>query len=408
MRSPAVLVGLVGFSIVAAAACADGSILDVAEQDVTPGADAGADDASSTRVPPAPSDADVTSDGSDAPSAVTGTCPAGQFVTGVDATGLVCSPFADLALAAMRASCRVYLGWRDSCSGCALAPTKWGSARTGACENGLGVNGTCSTASLGGRDVNLYGLNTGGDVNSDDKFYASFYCDAVDATPTTAPCGPGAFVSEIQAGQPTKCVSAAALALAYVRQSCNLYVGWRDSCSGCVDPPTRWGRVGSTTCVNGLGATNTCTAATLGASTVQLLGVNTGGDVNDDDKFHVGLRCEAALPAESTGAGLCPAGQLVAGVPAAGQVVCKSPDPHSLTTFRDRCGVYLGWRDQCAACTLAPSKWGVARDGACLDGLGVNGTCVPTTLDSQVSLYGLNTDGDVNDDDRFYAGFHCE
>jgi hypothetical protein len=46
------------------------------------------------------------------------------------------------------------------------------------------------------------------------------------------------------------------------------------------------------TCTNGVGVQNTCVATTLGGVTVQLLGVAVEGDVGDDDKFHVGLRCE--------------------------------------------------------------------------------------------------------------------
>lgn len=384
-------------------ACAEGSEVGVDEEEVVPGGD---DDASPYTVPLPEDQVDGSSTLPDGGSPLVGSCPAGSFVTGVDANGLVCTPFVDLALAAMRASCRIFLGWRDSCDGCTLAPTKWGAARTGACDVG---NGSCTTALLGGKNVSLYGLLTDGDVNDDDKFYVGFSCDAVDPTPTPGPCGPGAVASEIQGGQVTKCIPAAAYALGYVRQSCSLYAGWIDNCSGCTTAPTRWGRVGAATCSNGVGTTNTCTTATLGAyPSVQLFGLNTGGDVDGNDKFHIGLRCEPATPAESTAASACPPGQLVAGVSTNG-VTCKSPDPDALTTFRDRCGVYFGWRDQCPSCTLAPSKWGLAREGFCQNGLGANGTCVPTTLGGNaVYLYGLNTAGDVNGDDRFYVGLHCE
>ncbi|MCA9624602.1 MAG: hypothetical protein KC731_36510, partial [Myxococcales bacterium] len=66
----------------------------------------------------------------------------------------------------------------------------------------------------------------------------------------------------------------------------------RDSCTGCTTAPSRWGRVRSGGCDNGLGSTNTCTTATLGTATLHLFGLNTGGDVNDDDKFHFGWSCQ--------------------------------------------------------------------------------------------------------------------
>jgi hypothetical protein len=43
--------------------------------------------------------------------------------------------------------------------------------------------------------------------------------------------------------------------------------------------------------VNGAGLDNTCASVVLGADTVSLFGLSTDGDVNDDDKFFVGLQC---------------------------------------------------------------------------------------------------------------------
>ena len=53
-------------------------------------------------------------------------------------------------------------------------------------------------------------------------------------------------------------------------------------------------------------------------------------------------------------------------------------------------------------------KWGHAREGMCVNGSGTNDTCTIPTLDGvAVTLFGLNTDGDVDDNDQLYMGFQC-
>ena len=55
-------------------------------------------------------------------------------------------------------------------------PEKWGRTNATICENGMGGNNTCQTATLGTETVQLFGLNTEGDVNGDDKFYVGLLC----------------------------------------------------------------------------------------------------------------------------------------------------------------------------------------------------------------------------------------
>ena len=137
--------------------------------------------------------------------------------------------------------------------------------------------------------------------------------------------------------------------------------------------------------------------------------MNTDGDVNDDDKFLVALHCETPAPETSTVAGSCPAGQLVQGIQANGTLDCIRPAALATAAFGERCSGYFGWRDNCDACTTAPSKWGTFRVGACANGVGGGNTCVPTALGGvTVDLLGVNTDGDVNDDDKFYMGMLCQ
>jgi hypothetical protein len=196
--------------------------------------------------------------------------------------------------------------------------------------------------------------------------------------------------------------------LGYVRDGCSLYLGWRDTCDGCTTAPSKWGRASSTLCENGTGAGNTCTAPVLGAETVQLFGLNTGGDVDDNDKLYVGLRCVEPPAGGGVVTGACPPGQLANGIDANGALSCASPAPRVAAWFREHCSLYFGWRDSCDGCADPPTKWGRVRDGFCENGAGINGTCSTAVLGAEsVTLYGLNPDGDVGDDDKFHVAFRC-
>jgi hypothetical protein len=159
----------------------------------------------------------------------------------------------------------------------------------------------------------------------------------------------------------------------------------------------------------GVGAGNTCTTPMLGGKAVQLFGLSTGGDVDDNDKLYIGMRCEPADAATSTAMGECPPGQFVTGIEADGTLACAAPAPLAAGYFKDHCTLYFGFQDGCGGCTTAPTKWGRARDGLCTNDLGANNTCQTALLGgASVELFGLNTDGDVNDDDKLYVGFRCD
>lgn len=337
-----------------------------------------------------------------------GTCPTGELLTGLDGQGnVVCAPLAGAAEAAISSACSVYLGWRDNCGGCTDPPAKWGVVSTATCLNGAGTNDTCTTPALGGQTVQLFGLNTDGDVNDDDKLFTGLYCAPGDHQSAAGPCKPGAFVTAVS-GTEVTCSPASGPILDYVREGCSVYLGWRDSCDGCTTAPAKWGRASTMTCVNGTGTGNTCTAPILGGTNVQLFGLNTGGDVDDNDKLYVGLRCVEPLPAGDTVTGACPPGQLANGVGPGGALSCVSPAPLVAAWFREHCSLYFGWRDACDACADPPAKWGRVRDGFCENGVGLNGTCSTALLGTEmVTLYGLNTDGDVGEDDKLHIAFRC-
>jgi hypothetical protein len=328
-----------------------------------------------------------------------------QFATGIDAMGtLTCAPIDQGLAATLSSQCKIVAGWRDGCNGCGLAPSKWGTASGTTCQNGVGLDDTCTTPTLGTTTYQLFGLNPDGDVDDNDTFSFGFTC-AADAGSGPGPCGAGEFVTAI-AGNGVTCAPLGALD--YVRSSCSLYAGWIDSCNGCTTPPVKWGSVGATSCQNGAGADDTCTTQQLGAEAIQLFGLNTDGDVNDDDKFYVGFACTSPTPASTMAIGTCPPGQLVVGIDGAGGVTCASPAPLVATYVRAHCEVVLGWQDGCGACTTAPTKWGRVRDGFCEAGVGVNDTCITASLGgTSLQLFGLNTDGNVNDDDKFYVDFAC-
>jgi hypothetical protein len=78
----------------------------------------------------------------------------------------------------------------------------------------------------------------------------------------------------------------------FINSSCYVYFGWIDSCGGCTNPPTKFGRVNDTGCTTN-GTDNYCALFTLPGitETIRMLGINTDGTVNDDDKFYVGFKC---------------------------------------------------------------------------------------------------------------------
>lgn len=339
-------------------------------------------------------------------------CPAGMFVTGLAAGGaLVCSDLADAVRRYVDGSCRVHVGWQDSCSGCAGPPTKWGSVGGSTCANGTGIDNTCITASAGATQVPLFGLNPDGDVDANDVLYAGIACSAP-ANPTRmGGCPAGQFSTGFDgAGQPI-CAAPDPAARTAVGRDCFLYGGWRDECSGCtVTPPTKWDRVNDTVCQN-LVAPNgdTCTLPSLGGASVRMLGLDFDGNVNNDDQIYVGLRCEASGGTQGSGAvDACPRDQAAYGLGAGGALLCAPVAPAVHAYFTSSCYLYLGWLDSCDGCTRPPVKWGRVSATTCSNGAGAENTCTTQTLGStSLPMFGLNFDGNVDDNDMLNLGLHC-
>lgn len=71
----------------------------------------------------------------------------------------------------IRANCKIYIGWRDSCNNCSAAPSRWGGVR---------VNGGACTGSGGETNCGnppWVGIGMVGDVDGNDTFYVAFNCD---------------------------------------------------------------------------------------------------------------------------------------------------------------------------------------------------------------------------------------
>ncbi len=73
-------------------------------------------------------------------------------------------------------NCYLYFGWRDACDGCTAPPTKWGRTSDSNCTNGAGAGNSCTHAVLNGANVQLFGLDPDGDVDTTDKFYIGIKC----------------------------------------------------------------------------------------------------------------------------------------------------------------------------------------------------------------------------------------
>ncbi len=347
------------------------------------------------------------------PDAATGlarACAPGTYATSIPPSGdITCMPVDDATAAAVRARCSVYLGQRDSCDGCADAPTKWSKSDPVACTAGAGAGNTCVTATLDdpSTPVELATLDLDGDVNDDDKLYAGFHCITAPRPLAPAPCAPGWAITG-RRGDSWSCAPVSEAVVGYVRSHCAVYLGWNDSCDGCTSPPTKWGRTNDVECVSGAGTNGTCTTATLAGETVKLFGLNTDGDVDGNDKFHIGLSCTTATSPGGATNGQCPDGEFVIGIDADGTITCGNPSQTYVDYLANKCSLFFGWHDSCDACTAAPTKWGKVSIGSCANGTGADNTCTAMTLGpATVQMFGLSPDGDVNGDDTFYVGFRC-
>jgi hypothetical protein len=347
----------------------------------------------------------------DATTAVAAACSAGTYATSISSSGAItCTAFDDATAVAVRSRCSVYLGQHDGCDGCADAPTKWSKSDPLGCSAGVGAGNSCVTATLddASTPVELATLDLDGDVNDDDKLYAGLHCITAPRPLAPAPCAPGWAING-RRGDSWFCAPISEAVVGYVRSQCSVYLGWNDGCDGCTSPPAKWGHANDAECVSGAGTNGTCTTATLAGETVKLFGLNTDGDVDGNDKLHIGLSCTATTSSDATTDGQCPDGKFVIGVDADGKINCGDPSATFANYLGTHCSLFFGWRDSCDACTAVPTKWGQVSVNSCANGTGADDTCTTMTLGAAaVQMFGLSPDGNVNGDDTLYVGFRCK
>ncbi|MEZ4296650.1 MAG: hypothetical protein R3B70_16910, partial [Polyangiaceae bacterium] len=279
-----------------------------------------------------------------------------------------------------------------------------------ACASGVDVGDTSTTAGAGGTGGNTGGsagtAGTGGDPTTTSTSDTS--------TPTTTPttitpvesaCPPGAYAVGLDFENKLSCQPFTPAARDAINDGCSVYLGWRDACTGCDLPPTKWGYASATACENGAGANDTCTSPILDGTAIQLFGLDFDGNVNSDDKVHLGLHCPAADSTPQDGP--CPVGSFATTL--GDTTKCIPAAAPVLDHVRTRCGIYFGWRDACDDCTSAPDRWGMTSPTGCTVGLGGTNTCGTYALgDQEVGLFGLSLGGDVDGNDKLYMALHCD
>jgi hypothetical protein len=333
-------------------------------------------------------------------------CPPGEFAQAIAGGRLECTAIDALVRDVVNDDCAVYFGWRDDCNGCSDPPVKWGRVSAGDCAVGAGGDNTCGSFQLGGESVELFGLNPDGDVDGNDKLYLGRHCAEPAPESHAGPCATDELLSAVD-GDANRCGDARSPILGYLRQSCFLYFGWRDNCNGCSDPPAKWGRVNDLACETA-GGDSACTLADLDGEIVRLFGLNPDGDVDGNDKLHLGFHCFGATPTQGPESGACPPRQFVTGLYDDGSVHCSSLEAAIHDYVAAGCVHYFGWRDSCDGCVDPPAKWGSVSQLACQLGAGGDNTCASAELGSgTIQLLGINADGDVDGNDKLYLGTRC-
>jgi len=215
-------------------------------------------------------------------------------------------------------------------------------------------------------------------------------------------CPPGELVATIDDGL-IACEPIATELLTAISGSCAVHYGWRDGCdAGCTMGPDKWGKVTGTGCLPTGGDCN-CQTQDLGANlALPLFGLNMDGGVDEEDRFFSAFSCTPGTSAEVP----CGPGRFVTGYDGE-NTTCAPVSGAALDYVRASCALVTGWRDQCSNCDLEPTKYTSTTTLAC--DAGMAGSCGEFTLgEDTLQMASFDTDGTVDDDDRFYIGLRCE
>jgi hypothetical protein len=224
-------------------------------------------------------------------SPTTGACPEGSFASAFVHGEVTCTPAANAILAWARSGGSVYLGIRDACSGssCADPPNAWIRVSTDSFSPGAGTNNNELVTSVLGATVRLGGLRVLTNADND-RFYAGIAWSAPPPDEVVAATCPPDFLARGTDGLGNLiCASPLPDAAATLNASCRLFVGHRNECTTCTDPPYRWAHASGLDCVPG--PSGACIDATLDGTLVHLASFGLTGDVNGNDRFYVAFDC---------------------------------------------------------------------------------------------------------------------
>jgi hypothetical protein len=192
--------------------------------------------------------------------------------------------------------------------------------------------------------------------------------------------------------------------VAAIEGGCRAQVGWRDFCGNtCPDPADKWGSTSPLDCDED-GDNNTCDVENLGGTNVRLVGINLDGGIGDDDRWYAGFTCSPGDDA-ITSCGSSEA--LLTGLDGT-TPVCTAATRALFAPLR-ACSFVFGWKDSCGGgCIDPPSKIGAASSGECNTAMVGGATCTASPFDPADDLVSFDTDGGVNNDDRFFYGLSCD
>ncbi len=229
----------------------------------------------------------------DSPTApTTGTCPEGSFASAFVDGVVTCTPAANSILAWARGAASVYLGIRDGCNGatCTDPPNAWIRVSTDSFSPGAGTNNNELVTAVLGATVRLGGLRVLTDADND-RFYAGLaWTSPVPNELVAATCPTGLLARGTDGLGNLICASPLPDAAVTLNASCRVFVGYRNECQTCTDPPARWAHASGLDCVPG--PSSACIDATLNGTLVHLASFGLTGDVNDNDRFYLGFRCD--------------------------------------------------------------------------------------------------------------------
>ncbi len=218
-------------------------------------------------------------------------------------------------------------------------------------------------------------------------------------------CPDGGVIAELFAGE-AGCAALAPRIVEAANEHCALGFGWLNECADCDDPPQKVGVVGGR-CEVLAGDHSECATqflAGVGApGELELLGINTDGDVGPDDRLFAGFGC-AAIEELTEGGTRCPEGMVAVGVDPLTGLRCSPIDLAVANWASEHCLATLAWAE-CENCAVSPTLSVGANAAGC-----TNTSHCPTieTGGGSFSLGALHPGHSIDGNDTFYLSLACD